>query len=114
MSFLNMFDSNLTYASQNNRRTHCRIKILLCLPTLRKQGAKKGRTIQELHQVIEWLTGFDEKAIQYYNIVLDINPTNIKALYGKGLFYQNNQMYSEAVKHGNQIMETIGRMICIK
>ena len=25
---------------------------------------KKGRTIQELHEVIEWLTGFDEKAIQ--------------------------------------------------
>ncbi|MDG2058985.1 MAG: tetratricopeptide repeat protein [Flavobacteriales bacterium] len=40
---------------------------------------------------------FDIKAIQYYNIVLEINPTNIKALYGKGLFYQNNQMYSEAV-----------------
>ncbi len=25
---------------------------------------KKGRTVEELHQVIEWLTGFDEKAIQ--------------------------------------------------
>ena len=25
---------------------------------------KKGRTIAELHQVIEWLTGFDEKKIQ--------------------------------------------------
>ncbi len=25
---------------------------------------KKGRTKQELHQVIEWLTGFDEKKIQ--------------------------------------------------
>lgn len=24
----------------------------------------KGRTIAELHQVIEWLTGFDEKEIQ--------------------------------------------------
>lgn len=24
----------------------------------------KGRTIQELHQVIEWLTGFDEKKLQ--------------------------------------------------
>lgn len=24
----------------------------------------KGRTIEELHQVIEWLTGFDEKEIQ--------------------------------------------------
>src|SRR3954470_332185 len=25
---------------------------------------KKGRTIEELHQVIEWLTGFDEKKQQ--------------------------------------------------
>lgn len=25
---------------------------------------KKGRTIEELHQVIEWLTGFDEKKLQ--------------------------------------------------
>lgn len=25
---------------------------------------KKDRTIEELHQVIEWLTGFDEKAVQ--------------------------------------------------
>jgi hypothetical protein len=24
----------------------------------------KGRTIEELHQVIEWLTGFDDKEIQ--------------------------------------------------
>ena len=25
---------------------------------------KKGRTIDELHTVIQWLTGFDEKALQ--------------------------------------------------
>ena len=25
---------------------------------------KKGRTTQELHEVIEWLTGFDEAALQ--------------------------------------------------
>lgn len=25
---------------------------------------KKGRTVQELHRVIEWLTGFDEAALQ--------------------------------------------------
>lgn len=27
---------------------------------------KKGRTKEELHQVIEWLTGFDERQIQKY------------------------------------------------
>lgn len=25
---------------------------------------KKGRTVRELHEVIEWLTGFDEKQLQ--------------------------------------------------
>lgn len=25
---------------------------------------KKGRTVEELHQVIEWLTGFDDRKIQ--------------------------------------------------
>ena len=27
---------------------------------------KKGRTVEELHQVIEWLTGFDEGKLQSY------------------------------------------------
>lgn len=27
---------------------------------------RKGRTVAELHQVIEWLTGFDENAIQRF------------------------------------------------
>ena len=27
---------------------------------------KKGRTTAELHQVIEWLTGFDEAALQHH------------------------------------------------
>ena len=25
---------------------------------------KKGRSVEELHEVIEWLTGFDEKTLQ--------------------------------------------------
>lgn len=29
-----------------------------------KKVETKGRTIQELHQVIEWLTGFDEKKLK--------------------------------------------------
>ena len=29
-----------------------------------KKVERKGRTIEELHQVIQWLTGFDEKRIQ--------------------------------------------------
>lgn len=33
---------------------------------------KKGRTKEELHQVIEWLTGFDEKKLQE---LIDTNAT---------------------------------------
>ena len=29
-----------------------------------QKAEKKGRTKAELHQVIEWLTGYDEKALQ--------------------------------------------------
>jgi hypothetical protein len=29
-----------------------------------KKVVSKGRTIEELHQVIEWLTGFDDKKIK--------------------------------------------------
>jgi hypothetical protein len=29
-----------------------------------KKVESKGRTIEELHQVIEWLTGFDDKKLQ--------------------------------------------------
>jgi len=29
-----------------------------------KKVVVKGRTIEELHQIIEWLTGFDEKKLQ--------------------------------------------------
>ena len=33
-------------------------------PMYVKKVETKGRTKEELHQVIEWLTGFDEKALQ--------------------------------------------------
>lgn len=33
-------------------------------PLLLAKVEKKGRTKEELHQVIEWLTGFDEKKLQ--------------------------------------------------
>ncbi|MCO8124169.1 DUF2200 domain-containing protein [Stieleria sp. TO1_6] len=33
-------------------------------PHLLAKVEKKGRTKQELHQVIRWLTGFDEKMLQ--------------------------------------------------
>lgn len=32
----------------------------------------KGRTIEELHQVIEWLTGFNQKKLQHF---IDVNAS---------------------------------------
>ena len=36
----------------------------LVYPLYVKKVEKKGRTKEELHQVIEWLTGFDDKKLQ--------------------------------------------------
>ncbi|MBK7094734.1 MAG: DUF2200 domain-containing protein [Saprospiraceae bacterium] len=36
-------------------------------PLYVKKVEKKGRTKEELHQVIEWLTGFDDRSIQELN-----------------------------------------------
>ena len=33
-------------------------------PLYRNKVEKNGRTKEELHEVIEWLTGYDEKALQ--------------------------------------------------
>lgn len=33
-------------------------------PHYKTKVESKGRTIEELHQVIEWLTGFDDKKLQ--------------------------------------------------
>ena len=40
---------------------------------------------------------YDDKALKYYELALQIDSLSIKALYGKGLFLQNNQRYSEAL-----------------
>lgn len=40
---------------------------------------KKGRTVEELHQVIEWLTGFDAKQLQ---IIID-NQITFKEFFDK-------------------------------
>ena len=48
---------------------------------------------------------YDDKALKYYELALQIDSLSIKALYGKGLFYQNNMRYSEAVDVYHKIKE---------
>ena len=50
MSTLNQRIAKLTFAS--------------VYPMYLKKVEKKGRTKEELHQVIKWLTGFDDKKLQ--------------------------------------------------
>lgn len=52
----------------NNTSTHneriAKMSFALVYPMYLAKVEKKGRTKEELHQVIEWLTGFDNKKLQ--------------------------------------------------
>lgn len=52
----------------NNANNHderiAKMKFASVYPTYLTKVEKKGRTKEELHQVIKWLTGFDEKKLQ--------------------------------------------------
>ena len=48
---------------QHNERM-AKITYAEIYPQYIRKVESKGRTIAELHQVIEWLTGFDEKKLQ--------------------------------------------------
>ena len=48
-----------------------------------KKVESKGRTKKELHQVIEWLTGFDDKKLQK---LIDENATFESAVLGFGWY----------------------------
>ncbi len=52
----------------NNSNTHnqriAKMTFASVYPMYLKKIEKKGRTKQELHQVIAWLTGFDKKKLQ--------------------------------------------------
>ncbi|MCB0466116.1 MAG: DUF2200 domain-containing protein [Aequorivita sp.] len=49
--------------SKHNERI-AKMKFFSVYPHYVTKVEKKGRTKEELHQVIEWLTGFDENKIQ--------------------------------------------------
>jgi hypothetical protein len=54
-------------ASMNNSNTHnqriAKMTFASVYPMYLAKAEKKGRTKEELHQVIEWLTGFDNKKL---------------------------------------------------
>lgn len=50
--------------SDTHNQRIAKMTFALVYPMYLKKVEKKGRTKEELHQVIEWLTGFDEKKLQ--------------------------------------------------
>jgi hypothetical protein len=59
---------NAKFAAMNNSDTHheriAKMTFATVYPMYVAKVEKKGRTKEELHQVIEWLTGFDNKRLQ--------------------------------------------------
>jgi hypothetical protein len=54
---------------------------------------KKGRTIAELYQVIEWLTGYDEKKLQ----VLIDEKTTFKDFFEKASLHPNASLITGVI-----------------
>ena len=54
---------------------------------------KKGRTRKELHEVIEWLTGFDDRGIQKH---IDVQST-FKEFFGKATLNSNAHLITGVI-----------------
>jgi len=63
MRLLLLKSSSMTTTSQHDERI-ANMTFASVYPDYLTKVEKKGRTRQELHQVIEWLTGFNEKKLQ--------------------------------------------------
>jgi len=53
----------MNVTNEHNERV-ARMTFATVYPLYIKKVARKGRTLEELHQVITWLTGFDDTKIQ--------------------------------------------------
>ena len=60
---------------------------------------EKGENIQEWHAIAAALisNGRYEESIKYYDMILEINPNNVKALASKGIALSHLQKYDEAL-----------------
>lgn len=48
----------------HGKASHLHDQFRQCLCALREQAQRKGRTTDELHQIITWLTGYDDAGLQ--------------------------------------------------
>lgn len=65
--------------NNNNNERMAKMTFASVYPHYLTKVEKKGRTKEELHQVIEWLTGFDERKLQ------ELIETNVNF----EIFFQN-------------------------
>jgi hypothetical protein len=56
-------ETNMKETEKHNKRV-AKLTFASVYPHYVKKVESKGRTFEELHQVIEWLTGFDQKKLQ--------------------------------------------------
>lgn len=71
----------------NNERVH-RMPFASVYPHYVNKVEKKGRTKEELHTVIHWLTGYDEKALK--KIIAD--KTDFETFFAKARLNANASM----------------------
>ena len=62
--FCNLINRNSMTTTLEHDARIAKLTFASVYPHYVDKAEKKGRTIEELHQVIEWLTGFDDKKLQ--------------------------------------------------
>lgn len=81
----------------NNTKNHderiAQMTFTLVYPLYCTKIEKKGRTKKELHQVIEWLTGYDEKKLQ----VLIKQKTNFETFFQKAKLNPNAHLITGVI-----------------
>jgi hypothetical protein len=82
---------------------------------------KKGRTVAELHEVIEWLTGYDEKKVQEFiekkvtfetffnNAKLNPNASLIKGVICGYRVEEMTNKTTREVRHLDKLLEELAR-----
>ena len=81
----------------NNKNTHderiAKMTFASVYPMYLAKVEKKGRTKEELHQVIEWLTGFDDEKLQ--NLIE--KNVNFEAFFQNAILTQNAHLIAGVI-----------------
>lgn len=76
----------------NNERVY-KMPFASVYPHYVNKVEKKGRTVEELHTIIEWLTGYDEKALK--KIIAD--KTDLRTFFAEARMHPNVSMITGVI-----------------